>query len=163
MKHLTDIDAKKRLDVLDNLEDYMDECQTCGLPCLLHKGTCISSSTSEEVDNGKVWSEFRKRMKTIMLSVKEKREYVQKLENIERERSEERENYETKIEYLGTGNRKNVAKIVKTAKVPSWTKSMKLETNVEQVESWAISQEEMPESVKFQDLVESLKNNRDIN
>ena len=54
------------------------------------------------------------------------------------------------------------AKIMKPAKVPSWTRDLTLETYARQVQTWSDILEEYPEYVKYQDLVESLKTNKDV-
>ena len=37
---MTEDEAKKCLNVMVDLDDYLYECKTCGMPDLLHKGTC---------------------------------------------------------------------------------------------------------------------------
>ena len=48
-------------------------------------------------------------------------------------------------------------KLVKPAKVPSWTKSMKLEAYLKALEVWREMNKDMSESVRYQDVIESLK------
>ena len=50
----------------------------------------------------------------------------------------------------------------KPAKVPVWTKDLTLETYIKQVQSWTDVLEDIPEHVKFADLIESLKTNEEI-
>ena len=54
-----------------------------------------------------------------------------------------------------------MAKLTKPAKVPSWTKDLSLETYAKQLQTWTDILEDIPEFVKFQDLMESLKNNKE--
>ena len=54
------------------------------------------------------------------------------------------------------------AKIVIPAKVPTWTRDLTLETYVKQLHTWSDILEDYPEYVQFQDLVESLKTNKDV-
>ena len=53
-------------------------------------------------------------------------------------------------------------KLTKPAKVPSQTKDLTLETYSKQLQTWTDILEDIPEFVKFQDLMESLKNNKEI-
>ena len=55
-----------------------------------------------------------------------------------------------------------VTKLTKPAKVPSWTKDMSLETYAKQIATWTGIIEDVPEYVKFHDLMEELKKNKDI-
>ena len=55
-----------------------------------------------------------------------------------------------------------VSKLTKPAKVPSWTKDMSLETYTKQITTWTGINEDVPEYVKFHDLIEELKKNKDI-
>ena len=55
-----------------------------------------------------------------------------------------------------------MTKLTKPAKVPSWTKDMSLETYAKQIATWTGINEDVPEYVKFHDLMEELKKNKDI-
>ena len=50
----------------------------------------------------------------------------------------------------------------KTAKDPSWTKNMALDTFIRQLEIWGASNVDVPESTQFQGLVESGQLNKEI-
>ena len=52
--------------------------------------------------------------------------------------------------------------LTKPAKVPVWTKDLTLETYIKQIQSWSDVLEEIPEHVKYADLIESLKTNTQI-
>merc|ERR1712034_275061 len=53
-------------------------------------------------------------------------------------------------------------KLVKPAKVPSWTKSMKLEAYLNALEVWMEMNKDVSEAMRFQDVIESLKINKEI-
>ena len=55
-----------------------------------------------------------------------------------------------------------MACVVKPAKVVTWTKDTMLEMFVRQLDIWKGSNADVPESTQFQDLVESLKQNKEI-
>ena len=46
--------------------------------------------------------------------------------------------------------------------MPSWTKDLSLETYIKQIETWNEVNEDVPLNTKYQDFVESLKVNKDI-
>ena len=52
--------------------------------------------------------------------------------------------------------------LTKPAKVPMWTKDLTLETYTKQIQTWSDVLEEISEHVKYADLVESLKTNKQI-
>ena len=55
-----------------------------------------------------------------------------------------------------------VTKLTKPAKVPLWTKDMSLEMYTKQLATWQDINEDVPEYVKYHDLIEELKRNKDI-
>ena len=55
------------------------------------------------------------------------------------------------------------AKLVKPAKVPAWTKEMTLVVYLKALEAWMEQNKDMSEHVKFQDVIESLKMNKEVN
>ena len=53
-------------------------------------------------------------------------------------------------------------KLVKPAKVPSWSKGMKLDVYMTALEVWMEMNKDVSEAVRFQDVIESLKMNKEI-
>ena len=54
-------------------------------------------------------------------------------------------------------------KLVKPAKVPGWTKEMTLDVYLKALEVWMEMNKDVSESVRFQDVMESLRMNKEIN
>ena len=54
------------------------------------------------------------------------------------------------------------SKLVKPAKVPSWTKDMKLDVYLKALEVWMEMNKDVSEAVRFQDVIELLKMNKEI-
>ena len=59
-------------------------------------------------------------------------------------------------------NPRSMAGVVKPVKVPTWTKDMTLETFERQLDIWKMTNVDVPENTEFQDLIESLKINKEI-
>ena len=55
-----------------------------------------------------------------------------------------------------------VAKITKPAKVPPWTKKISVETCVKQLTTLSEINQDVPENVKYHDLIEEFKKNGDM-
>ena len=55
-----------------------------------------------------------------------------------------------------------VTKLTKPAKVLSWSKDMSLETYTKQLQTWTEINEEVPEFLKFHNIIEGLKINKEI-
>ena len=53
-------------------------------------------------------------------------------------------------------------KLVKPAKVPSWSKGMKLDVYVKSLQVWMEMNKDVTEAVRYQDVIESLKVNKEI-
>merc|ERR1712074_161381 len=54
------------------------------------------------------------------------------------------------------------ARLTKSAKVPTWTKDITLETYMKQIEAWNDVNEDVPTNTKYHDFVENLKLNKEI-
>ena len=55
-----------------------------------------------------------------------------------------------------------VTKLTKLIKVLTWSRNMSLETFKKQLQTWTDSNEEITEFLKYHELMESLKSNKDI-
>ena len=55
-----------------------------------------------------------------------------------------------------------LVKIIKPVKVPTWTKSLSLETYTKQIDTWSQINKDVPENTRYQDLIESLKTNKEV-
>ena len=55
-----------------------------------------------------------------------------------------------------------VIKLTKPAKVLSWSKDMSLETYTKQLQTWTEINEEVPEFLNFNHIIEGLKINKEI-
>ena len=60
------------------------------------------------------------------------------------------------------GNKDKSNKLVKPAKVPSWSKGMKFEVYVKSLQVWMEMNKDLSEAVRYQDVMESLKGNKEI-
>ena len=58
---------------------------------------------------------------------------------------------------MAATTRNSVTKLTKLIKVPTWSRNMALETFKKQLETWSEINEEIPEFIRFHDLMESLK------
>ena len=54
-------------------------------------------------------------------------------------------------------------KLVKPARVPTWTKTMTLDKYLKSLEVWMQQNRDVEEHVKFNEVIESLKNNKEVN
>ena len=158
VKKLIEDDTKRRFNGLIDLDNYLDGCKTCELPGLLHKGnTCSRSNQADLEKEYKVWSEYREMMKPIVVHIKRGQKEQSwdsgirsVIETMEKKWSQE-EKVSSSVKSSG------MARVVKPAKVPTWTKSMGLDVYTRQLTIWQNSNADVPESMQFQDLVKSLK------
>ena len=127
------------------------------------------------------WKEYRKRVKPILKVLKEdfKKEVEQGilLDGLTKLINSNKENMTTLVTLFKDSIKKDgassisstvdagvgrVSKLTKPAKVPSWTKDMSLETYTKQITTWTGINEDVPEYMKFHDMIEELKKNKDI-
>merc|ERR1712082_249403 len=55
-----------------------------------------------------------------------------------------------------------INKLIKPAKVPSWTKGIKLTPFIKSIEVWLETNKDMPDHSKYYEIIESLKLNKEI-
>ena len=144
---------------LVNKDDYDNECELCTMPTLLHSnvdgtrihGACTRRTELTENEVDKEWRLFRKKMKAVKnwyIDEMEKKQTKDQLDNIEK----------AMIEF--TKGKTN--KLIKPAKVPSWSKGMQLRPFIKSIEVWMENNRDMPENSKYKEIIESLKMNKDI-
>ena len=176
---------KKLVEQCISLDDVYDECNNCGRPVLLHKGSECERTVEETAEVvTKNWSDLKRRLKPILKEIREERKTETDrnvyLDGIERLVSQiqhsSNENMTTLVRSLKregerlredsfeepSGNLAKVAKLTKPAKVPTWTKDLTLETFSKQLLTWSDILEDIPPYVKYADLIESLKLNKDV-
>ena len=154
----------------------------CLKPSTMERGT-----EGWKADLWETWSEFKERMDLIVSEYEDEMERNrEKLEEeLEAYRQDKEELHERQAsnEFLigmkqmsdamsgaiTKGNENLIRqlqgrpnKLVKPAKVPSWTKSMKLEAYLKALEVWREMNKDVSESVRYQDVIESLKVNKEI-
>ena len=154
-----------------------DRDKQCLKPSTMEKGT-----EGWKADLWETWSEFKVRMDVIVNEYEEELERNRK--NLEEELeaykqvNEEMQERQAGNDFLKglkeigdaisgamTKGNENLIKqlqgrpnkLVKPAKVPSWTKSMKLEAYLKALQVWMEMNKDVSEAVRFQDVIESLK------
>ena len=173
LETLSNDDLKKRVSSLISIDDWSDECGQCGRPSLLHKGGPCTRSEREPPDVIlKIWSDFRSRIKSVVTMVKadwkKETEDGLLLDGLRRLMvqisGQNAENMNVLVESLNTKKDDSVrmARVTKSAKVPTWSKDISLETYIKQIETWNEVNEDVPTNTKYQDFIENLKLNKDI-
>ena len=56
----------------------------------------------------------------------------------------------------------HIAKIIMPVKVPTWKKSLSLETYTKQIDTWSQINKDVPENMIYQDQIESLKTTKEV-
>ena len=154
---------------LSHKEDWDEECSLCSMPTLLHRdtngkriGSCSRKTEAigmdamaEQSELWKSWSLFRKKMEPIRKWYKDDMEKRQA-------NSDLLQGLANMTEAIINGNKDRPNKLVKPAKVPSWSKGMKLEAYKKSIEVWMEMNKDLSEAVRYQDVIESLKMNKEI-
>ena len=66
VKKLCEDEGKKRLNKLIDFEDWIEECENCRVPQLLHKGAYTQQTQPEEGGVVFVWRDFRNNMRPLV-------------------------------------------------------------------------------------------------
>ena len=101
------------------------------------------------------WSKFRKKMTPIR---KLYREDMDK----KKANSDILASLQKMTDTIVNGNTIRPNKLVKQTKVPSWCKGMKYEAYKKSIQVWEENNKDISEAVRYQDVIESLKLNKDI-
>ena len=148
LESVSNDELRRKVASLISLDDWSDECGMCGRPTLLHKGGPCTRKEREPPDIiVKIWSEFRNRIKPIMTvlksEIRKETEDGLLLDGLKQLlfqiSGQNAENMSTVVKSLQEGFLKKdgssesssavrTTKLTKPAKVPSWSKSMTLET-----------------------------------
>ena len=60
------------------------------------------------------------------------------------------------------GDTSRSSKLIKPTKVPSWGTGMKYKAYKKSIEVWEQNNKDMPEPARYQEVIESIKQNKDI-
>ena len=118
----------------------------------------------------KNWRDLKKRLKQILKDIKEERAKEKEqnvyLDGIERIVNTLKMNIDTsgdpKVKKSDTAEVSTVNNKPRLLTKPVWTIDLTLDTYIKQIQFWSDVLEEIPEHVKYADLIESLKTNKDI-
>ena len=125
---------------LRDKEDWDNDCELCKLPTMLHTnvqgnrihGPCTRNQELTQDDVTKEWTAYNKRLKTIRSWYKEEmrtqnlEEKVNSIINIQQD-------FTTAIKEIQKGT---TNKLIKPAKVPTWSKGMQLRPFIKSLEVW---------------------------
>ena len=143
---------------LKDKDDWDNECELCKLPTLLHAdaqgnrihGACTRNQDITEDDITKEWTIFNKRMKAVRDQCKEEL----RSQNLENKVDNMEKHMTAAINELRKGT---TNKLIKPAKVPSWSKGMKLTPFIKSLEVWLETNKDLPDHSKYNEIIESLK------
>ena len=145
---------RKLFSDLSRKGDWDKECEACKNPVLLHKTNCtrkVEVGEAEFSELWKIWSAFKAKMEPIR---KWHGDEMEKRQN----NSDLLIGMQKMTDAITKGNKEmcNVFKdrpnkLVKPAKVPSWSKGMKLDVYVKALEVWMEMNKDLSEAVRYQD------------
>ena len=149
-------DALRKLYLdLTQKDDWDDDCELCRMPTLLHSdttgkrihGACTRRTELTEADILNEWTLFRKKMKPI------RNWYTDDMEK-KQTKTDILNGFNSIKEAIIEGTKGRTNKLVKPAKVPSWSKGMQLKAYKKSIEVWMENNKDMPEAAKYQDIIE---------
>ena len=158
---------------LTNKEEWNEECEICGLPTLLHhdqegrpllqscegRRTELSEAARDKRDAEilDTWSKFGKRMAPIKKAYRREKEKTSPNNEIVA-------TIQRMTEAIArmNGDTSRSSKLVKPTKVPSWGTGMKYKAYKKSIEVWEQNNQDMPEPARYQEVIESIKQNKNI-
>ena len=115
-------------------------------------GACTRRTDLTENDSTKEWDIYRKRMKAVRSWCTDE----MKRRNLEDTVKSLANDVQQVVKVLTKGT---TNKLIKPAKVPSWSKGMQLRPFIKSIEVWMENNKDMPENSKYNEIIESLKMN----
>ena len=168
VENFSDEDLRKIYMELNRKENWDSKCEMCKMPEILHKGVCTRTTEAGTIDYQELfisWDIFRSKMELIRKEQEDEEKETRKnsdlLTGITKIAEAQNASMAVMIEPFKGSNR-GTTKLVKPAKVPGWTKEMKLEVYLKALEVWMETNKDVSEGVRFQDVIESLKMNKEI-
>ncbi len=156
---------------LSDKDDWNEECEICRMPTLLHhdqegrpllqscagRRTDLAEAAQDKIDAELMdsWSKFRKKMAPIRKAYREDMDKMKANSDI-------LTSLQKMTDTIVNGNTTRPSKLVKQTKVPSWCKGMKYEAYKKSIKVWVENNKDISEAVRYQDVIESQKNNKDI-
>ena len=156
-------------------DEWDDECSECKMPALLH----VDSDGKQSLDacpgrkdeatpaaqnkaDAEIWNSWR--------TFKSKMRPVTKWHSQEIERTKQTSDLLAGIQsitnaitnVITTGNNERPSKLVKPTKVPSWGTGMEYKAYKKSIEVWEQNNQDMPEPARYQEVIESMKQNKSI-
>ena len=156
VESFSDEALRKLFGDLSKKEYWEEKCPMCSRPAMLHKGPCTRKTEVTDAENGDLWitwDAYRQRMEPIMRWYKDEMEKRQV-------NSELLQGLQNMTDAIVNGNRSN--KLVKPARVPSWSKGMRFDVYAKSLQVWMEMNKDLSEAVRYQDVIESLKMNKEI-
>ena len=167
---------------MENKDNWDEACEMCKMPGMLHKGACTRKEDVNAFEYGKLWEAwelYKKRMMPIRKLQAEQDEKT-KIQNgflMEKFATTLTGTFTASQQQFATtfadsqqklieaiqGKENRTAKIVKPARVPAWTKEMTWAVYLKALEAWMEQNKDLSEAVKYQDVMESLKQNKEVN
>ena len=158
-------DELKRLYIeLTNKGDWIDECALCRMPLLIHRGSCTRKACSPE-EYGNSWQLFKRKMKPVINWYEDDQEKKREKDNlyqIIRNQNDMLSRIVNITENNNKGTTGTTTKLIKPAKVPSWSKGMRIDSYKKSLEVWMENNKELPQAIRYQEVIESLKINKEI-
>ena len=158
-------DELKRLYIeLTNKGDWIDECTLCRMPLLIHRGSCTRKACSPE-EYGNSWQLFKRKMKPVINWYEDDQEKKREKDNlyqIIRNQNDMLSRIVNITENNNKGTTGTTTKLIKPAKVPSWSKGMRIDSYKKSLEVWMENNKELPQAIRYQEVIESLKMNKEI-
>ena len=155
---------RKLFEDLSHKEYWDEECSLCSMPTMLHKGPCTRKTEigeAEHSDLWKSWSLYKKKMEPIRRWYKDEMEKRQVnselLQGLQDMTAANQKGLQEMTAAIMSGNKDRPNKLVKPAKVPSWSKGMKLEAYEKSLQVWMEMNKDLSEAVRYQDVIESLR------
>ena len=152
-------------------DDWDEECEECRMPTLLHidsdgrqsPDSCPGrKEESTQAAQNKADAEILKSWRAF----KSKMGPVRKWHRLEMEKTQQTNDILAGIQSMTTaiinGNNERPSKLVKPTKVPSWGTGMKYKAYRKSIEVWEQNNQDMPEPARYQEVIESLKQNKNI-
>ena len=158
-----------------NKEDWDEECNGCKMPALLHvdsdgkqsieacpgrkKETTELAQNKADAETWNLWKKFRAKMRSV---IKWHDQEIEKTKQTSDLLAGIKSITDVITTVITTGNNVGTSKLIKPTKVPSWGTGMEYKAYKKSIEVWDQNNKDMPQPARYQEVIESIKQNKDI-
>ena len=175
VEHFSEEALRKLYLGLLHKDDWDEECNGCKMPTLLHvdsdgkqsleacpgrkEETAPAAQNKADAETWNSWRKFKSKMRPVIKWYDQETEKTKQTSDL---LAGIKSITDVITNVMTTGNNERPSKLIKPTKVPSWGTGMEYKAYKKSIEVWDQNNKDMPEPARYQEVIESMKQNKSI-